>query len=75
MAQEKDKKKPKRAPRSKNAVAEEKPYVEQFSELLMVHKKNENSFLKFDKIRASSKTSSRISGASSRSRHTSAFCA
>ena len=52
MAQEKDKKKPKRAPRSKNAVAEEKPYVEQFSELLMVHNKNdpkENSFLKFDK--------------------------
>lgn len=40
MAQEKDKKKPKRAPRSKNAVAEEKPYVEQFSELLMVHNKN-----------------------------------
>ena len=41
MAQEKDKKKPKRAPRSKNAVAEEKPYVEQFSELLMVHNKND----------------------------------
>ena len=41
MAQEKDKKKPKRTPRSKNAVAEEKPYVEQFSELLMVHNKND----------------------------------
>lgn len=41
MAQEKDKKKPKRVPRSKNAVAEEKPYVEQFSELLMVHNKND----------------------------------
>lgn len=41
MAQEKDKKKPKRSPRSKNAVAEEKPYVEQFSELLMVHNKND----------------------------------
>ena len=41
MAQEKDKKKPKRAPRSKNAAAEEKPYVEQFSELLMVHNKND----------------------------------
>ena len=41
MAQEKDKKKPKRSPRSKNASAEEKPYVEQFSELLMVHNKND----------------------------------
>jgi len=41
MAQEKDKKKPKRTPRSKNAAAEEKPYVEQFSELLMVHNKND----------------------------------
>lgn len=41
MAQEKDKKKPKRAPRSKNASAEEKPYVEQFSELLMIHNKND----------------------------------
>ena len=41
MAQEKDKKKPKRTPRSKNAAAEEKPYMEQFSELLMVHNKND----------------------------------
>ena len=41
MAQEKDKKKPKRTPRSKNAAAEEKPYVEQFSELLMIHNKND----------------------------------
>ena len=41
MAQEKDKKKLKRASRSKNAAAEEKPYVEQFSELLMVHNKND----------------------------------
>lgn len=41
MVQEKDKKKPKRAPRSKNAATEEKPYVEQFSELLMVHNKND----------------------------------
>lgn len=41
MAQEKDKKKPKRTPRSKTAAAEEKPYVEQFSELLMVHNKND----------------------------------
>lgn len=41
MAQEKNKKKPKWAPRSKNAAAEEKSYVEQFSELLMVHNKND----------------------------------
>ena len=41
MAQEKDRKKPKRAPRSKGTATEEKPYVEQFSELLMVHNKND----------------------------------
>lgn len=41
MAQEKDRKKPKRTPRSKGTATEEKPYVEQFSELLMVHNKND----------------------------------
>ena len=41
MAQEKDRKKLKRTPRSKGTVTEEKPYVEQFSELLMVHNKND----------------------------------
>lgn len=41
MAQEKDRKKPKRTPRSKVTATEEKPYVEQFSELLMVHNKND----------------------------------
>ena len=41
MAQEKDRKKPKRTPRSKETATEEKPYVEQFSELLMVHNKND----------------------------------
>lgn len=41
MAQEKDRKKPKRTPRSKGTATEEKPYVEQFCELLMVHNKND----------------------------------
>lgn len=41
MAQEKDRKKTKRTPRSKGTATEEKPYVEQFSELLMVHNKND----------------------------------
>lgn len=41
MAQEKDRKKPKRTSPSKEITAEEKPYVEQFSELLMVHNKND----------------------------------
>lgn len=41
MAQEKDRKKPKRTLRSKGTATEEKPYVEQFSELLMVHNKND----------------------------------
>lgn len=41
MAQEKDRKNPKRTPRSKGTATEEKPYVEQFSELLMVHNKND----------------------------------
>ena len=41
MAQEKDRKRPKRTPRSKGTATEEKPYVEQFSELLMVHNKND----------------------------------
>lgn len=41
MAQEKEKKKQKRTPRSKGTATEEKPYVEQFSELLMVHNKND----------------------------------
>ena len=41
MAQEKDRKKPKWTPRSKGTATEEKPYVEQFSELLMVHNKND----------------------------------
>lgn len=41
MAQERDRKKPKRTPRSKGTATEEKPYVEQFSELLMVHNKND----------------------------------
>lgn len=41
MAQEKDRKKPKRTPRSKGTATEEKPYMEQFSELLMVHNKND----------------------------------
>lgn len=41
MAQEKDRKKPKRTPRSKGTATEEKPYAEQFSELLMVHNKND----------------------------------
>lgn len=41
MAQEKDRKKPKRTSPPKGITAEEKPYVEQFSELLMVHNKND----------------------------------
>lgn len=41
MAQEKDRKKPKRTSRSKGTATEERPYVEQFSELLMVHNKND----------------------------------
>lgn len=41
MEQEKNKKRTKRTPRSKGTATEEKPYVEQFSELLMVHNKND----------------------------------
>lgn len=41
MEQEKNKKRTKRISHSKGITAEEKPYVEQFSELLMVHNKND----------------------------------